>query len=155
MNIKTIVSLILFVLIAAAPALATEDTPEARAKAAAAYLEIVPMSTMLEKMAIEISKNFPKEKRDSFIELMTKHVRADHMENIAKDSMVKHFTVGEIEALRNFYGSPEGRAVMDKMGLYTADIIPAAHAEVKRAMALAAAQQSKENDTPEKSEQEN
>jgi len=48
--------------------------------------------------------------------------------------MVRHFTVRELNALADFYGSPEGRSVMNKFGSYMADITPALQQEMLRAI---------------------
>jgi hypothetical protein len=48
--------------------------------------------------------------------------------------MVRHFTVRELNALTDFYGSPEGRSAMKKFGAYMADVMPAIQQEMARAI---------------------
>ena len=35
--------------------------------------------------------------------------------------MAKHFTTEELNALAEFYGSPQGQSIMNKFGAYMAD----------------------------------
>jgi hypothetical protein len=48
-------------------------------------------------------------------------------------SMAKHFTVDELNALADFYGSREGRSAMKKFGAYMADIMPVIEQEMTKA----------------------
>jgi hypothetical protein len=54
-----------------------------------------------------------------------------------EEAMVKHFTADELKALADFYGSPVGKSAMNKIGVYTADIMPAIQAEILKAQAEA------------------
>ena len=45
-----------------------------------------------------------------------------------------HTTAEELDALARFYGSPEGRAITKKFGVYTAEVQPFVHAEIVRAV---------------------
>ena len=53
------------------------------------------------------------------------------------DSMEKRFTVAGLDALTKFYGSKEGKSVMQKFGLYMADVMPVMQAEIAKAVAKA------------------
>ena len=55
---------------------------------------------------------------------MTKHIHVEVLERAALASMAKHFTVDELNALADFYGSREGRSAMKKIGAYIADVMP-------------------------------
>ncbi len=61
-------------------------------------------------------------------------LRADLLENLARTSMIKHFTADELNALADFYGSKHGASVMKKFGIYMADVLPSIQAEVQRAL---------------------
>ena len=65
---------------------------------------------------------------------MTKELDVTKLSNAMRNSMVARFTVGEIDALADFYGSPEGKSVMKKLGLYMADVMPVIEAETMRAV---------------------
>jgi hypothetical protein len=68
---------------------------------------------------------------------MTEELDLEQVKDAMVASMVKHFTVGEINALTAFYGSAEGKSVMKKFGLYMADLMPVVQAETNKAMARA------------------
>ena len=68
------------------------------------------------------------------------NVRTDSLEAAMRSAMVKNFSASELRALAAFYGSPEGRRVMDKMPAYMADVMPAVQQEMMRAMTAAAGQ---------------
>lgn len=109
------------------------DTHGNRLVAARAYLEIVPMREMIRDITFESAKNLPESVRSTYIEYMTTTVRAEVLESVALASMAQHFTVGELQALAAFYGSPLGRSAMKKFGAYTADLMPVIQQEMLRA----------------------
>lgn len=109
------------------------DTPENRQAAAERYLAVAPFGRLMKDAIEKSALTLPVERRSSFRELMTRHVRLDVLERAAKASMVRHFTVQELNALADFYGSPEGRSAMRKFGDYMADIMPAVQQEMARA----------------------
>jgi hypothetical protein len=134
-RVASAVMLVLAALLVAAPASPqSADTPEARRAAALKYLAAVPTQTMLDDMIASVARQVPEEKRQQFTTLMRKVLRTDALNAITLDLLVKHFTVGEIDALTRFYGSPEGASVMKKFGVYAGDLLPQIQAEVVRAI---------------------
>ena len=111
---------------------APADTVDNRRAAAERYLEAVPMKPMVRDMAVQIAGAMPEPERSAFIRAMTESTQIDVLENAAEQAMIRHFTAGEIEALADFYGSEEGRSVMQKMPLYMADVMPAIQQELMR-----------------------
>jgi hypothetical protein len=109
-----------------------QDGSADRQAAAARYMSVVPMSKMLEDSFTELAKQLPQDKRAGFIAKMNQTVRADALERIALDSMVKTFTADELNALADFYGSKPGRSAMQKFGLYMGQVMPAVQAEIQR-----------------------
>ena len=101
--------------------------------AAGRYLDAVPMKDMMRDMVTESAKNLPENVRPSFVQFMTKTIRADVMERTALASMAQHFTDKELNALADFYGSQEGRSAMKKFGAYMADVMPVIQQEMLRA----------------------
>lgn len=135
---RTIPSLVMLVLVGAtasaqAPA-TTPDTPENRRSAALRYMGTVPTEPILADMIAELAKRVPDDKRAQFVELMRKGVPLDRIDALTLTSLVKHFTVAELDALTAFYGSPEGKSVMKKFGVYMGEMLPAIQAEVLRAL---------------------
>jgi hypothetical protein len=109
------------------------DTLEGRQSAAERYLAVAPFGRIMKDAIGKSAPTLPPEKRESFQELMTRYVRIDVLEAAAKRSMVRHFTARELNALADFYGSPEGRSAMRKFGDYMADVMPVVQQEMARA----------------------
>ena len=121
-------------LMCAASAAFAADSPELRLAAANRYLSVVPMSKMLDDSFTELAKQQPAEQRAQYISFMHATVRADALERIAREAMVKVFTVDELNALADFYGSSHGASAMKKFGPYMGIIMPAVQQEVMQAM---------------------
>ena len=107
-----------------------DDTKEARIQAAERYLAAVPISQLLEDTFREMSKSLPEAIREGFIAQMRIFVRADILEAATRVSLVRHFTVDELNAMTEFYSSPHGASAMRKFGAYMADVMPAVQEEM-------------------------
>ncbi len=113
-------------------ALADQFGDKAKISAIEKYLQIMPVQELLDDMAIKVVKTLPDENREAFIDLMTNKFDIKVLESAMIKSMYKHYTLNEIEALIDFYGKPEGKSIMRKMGDYMADIMPIIQSEVVR-----------------------
>ena len=118
---------LLAVCLSAGPALAEDlpDTPANRYLAAEAYLKIHPLDAMLDEITGEILKVMPQQYHEEFRRTMKEYMDRLNLEELTLNAVVKHFTVKEINALMEFYGSPEGRSIMKKMPVYMKEIMPA------------------------------
>lgn len=120
--------LVLSLLLLAAPLYAKDmkiaDTAENRLTEAERYLSASPPKEMLTDMVEKMSAQFPTEKQKMFNDLMLKNMDLDKFTQIIQDSMIKHFTAEELNALANFYGSAVGKSAMTKFGAYMADAMP-------------------------------
>lgn len=103
-------------------------------KAAKRYSKVVPMSKLVEDGIREMAQRIQPEKRDDFITNMKGVMRADILEKIALDSMVKIFTAEELNALADFYGSVLGKSIMNKFGKYMAEVMPVLQQEMIRSL---------------------
>ena len=83
-----------------------EDSKEGRALAAERYLNAVPISQLLEDTFREMSKSLPEAIREGFVNQMRMVVRADLLEEATRASLIRHFTVDELNAMAEFYSSP-------------------------------------------------
>ena len=106
------------------------DSKEARTQAAERYLAVVPISQLLDDTFREMSKSLPKAIREGFVAQMRIVVRADVLEAATRASLVRHFTVDELNAMAEFYSSPHGASAMRKFGAYMADVMPAVQEEM-------------------------
>jgi hypothetical protein len=135
-NLKKPLLIVFFVVMGSSCIFAagTPDTPGNRQAAAERYLAVAPMDSMMKDMFEKTSENLPAEQRKPYVNFMTKYVRINVLERAVISSMVRHFTVRELNALADFYGSPEGRSTMKKFGAYMADVMPVIQQEMARAI---------------------
>ena len=106
------------------------DSKEARTQAAERYLAVVPISQLLDDTFREMSKSLPEALREGFVTQMRIVVRADLLKEATRASLIRHFTVDELNAMAEFYSSPHGASAMRKFGAYMADVMPAVQEEV-------------------------
>jgi len=126
-------ALLMFLAVAQVHRAYAADTEADRRAAATRYLNVVPMSKLLDDSVSEMAKRLPPEKRAEFVKVMKQSMRADVLERLALEAMVKTFTTEELNALAEFYGSKNGRSAMAKFGVYMAEIMPPLQQELMRA----------------------
>ena len=110
------------------------DNPENRTAAAKQYLKAMPPKEMLQGLATRVSPNLPEKDRKAFMEVMQSADLEKAAARITMEGLVKNFTVGELNAMTAFYGSPEGKSAAKKFGPYMMGVMPQIQQEVKKAM---------------------
>jgi len=130
-------ALILVLVLLGNTAFAIEDTVENRNKEADRYVSISPPKEMLHDMAEQMARNYPPEKREEFVKIMTQYFDIEAFTKTMKNLMVTIFTADELAEMAAFYGSPTGISATRKMGTYMAEILPSIQAEVSKAVAKA------------------
>jgi hypothetical protein len=110
------------------------DNPENRTAAAERYMKAMPPKEMLQSLAARIAPNLPEKDRSAFMEVMNSPDLEKTASRITKEALVKNFTVGELDAMTAFYGSPEGQSASKKFGTHMMGIMPQIQQEVKKAM---------------------
>jgi hypothetical protein len=118
----------------AQPAWAIEDTPDNRAMEAARYLVVVQPKQMMGDLVNRIAQSIPAEKRAGFVSFMNEAIDINKLQTAMTAAMVKTFTAGELKALADFYGSPEGKSALQKMPEYSADMLPTIQQVMNEAM---------------------
>ena len=113
------------------------DNPENRTVLAKKYLEIMKPKEMLQSVANRVVPRLPEKDRKSFTDIMNSPAIEQSAYRITLDGLVKHFTVGELNAMLVFYGSPEGQSAAKKYGGYVGEIMPQIQQEVKKAVETA------------------
>jgi hypothetical protein len=115
----------------------SSDTTAARRAAAQRYVSTIPSESVFDEMVTTLSQQVPSNRREEFVALMRKLVPVDAMQAVTIETMSRHFTVAEIEAMTKFQSSPEGKAIMGKLGVYMGELMPQIQREVLRALAQA------------------
>lgn len=123
------------------PAKLLPDNPENRTTLAKKYLEIMKPKEMLQSVAGRVGPRLPEKDRKSFTDIMNSPEIEKAAYRITLDGLVKHFTVGELNAMLAFYGSPEGQSAAKKYSGYVGEIMPQIQQEVKKAVEAAQKQE--------------
>lgn len=92
---------------------ALEDTPDNRAKLAERYLKTFPVQDLWQA----IEKAIPEEHR----ELATRVLRNVNWKIViqaVRETLIKTYTVDEIQAITDAYSSPVGRSILRKQGSF-------------------------------------
>jgi len=108
------------------------DTPERRRAAAEAFIVAVPPSEEIDRLIRDISQQLAEARRDAFIEQMEQRIDMAYMKRVMIDGLVAELTVAELKAAAKFYGSPEGKAVREKLPKVIDSITPLIQSEVER-----------------------
>jgi len=102
------------------------------------YLKMNSMDEAVEEMVAsviqQLPKEFPSSERQRVANHIRKNVRRDVIEIVVIDSLRRHFTTAEINALVSFYSSATGKTIQKKMKLYMSDIVPDMQAEIQRSI---------------------
>ena len=115
-------SIFCFILIGIFSSYALSDDYNSRLEAAKKYSKITPASKMLDDVFANISKQLPENQREAFIQQTQALIDVPKLETLMIETMAKHFSTEELNALAEFYGSPLGKSIMGKFGPYMADI---------------------------------
>ena len=130
--------LILLVVMTAACSQSTQSLPdnqENRTTLAKRYLEVMPPKELLQGVASRVAPTLPEDNRKVFMEVMNSEDIQKFAYRIMLDSLVKNFTVAELNAMLAFYGSPEGQSAWKKFSPYMTEIMPPIQQEVRKAVA--------------------
>jgi Uncharacterized protein conserved in bacteria (DUF2059) len=104
------------------------DTQATRLAAAERYFATIDLKSLLDK----VTSNDPEGAA-----IVKKHFRFEDYKQVALSALVKTFSTKELDAMTNFYGSPEGRSVIAKYPRYLAEVMPALMAQIQRVEAEA------------------
>jgi len=132
-----------FLLVSPGHAATEPDTAATKAQLIDEYFSYIPMRRIVEEMAQELSKQVPAEKRQLFVDTITRRMRVEVLEQAARASLAKHLSVSELRLFVEFIKRPEARSAMDKMKYYMADLMPVMQQEMIRAMQIPPAEQPK------------
>ncbi|MEG3638395.1 DUF2059 domain-containing protein [Magnetococcus sp. PR-3] len=110
------------------------DTPKNREKAATKYAKLHPVETRLNEMIQVYAEQLPEHDRLKFHALMQQLIDKNRLQKISVHLLVKHFTTMELRALVDFYGSAEGRSILNKLGPFTTQVEQAVKMELRHAL---------------------
>ncbi|OGR03576.1 MAG: hypothetical protein A2511_00215 [Deltaproteobacteria bacterium RIFOXYD12_FULL_50_9] len=99
-------------------------------EAAKRYSRIAPVAGIINDAVNDLSRQVPEEQREVFIKAMLAHIDVKRLEALLLGSLVNHFTIKELNTLADFYGSPEGRKILRKMGSLMSELQPEIQKEI-------------------------
>ena len=109
---------------------AAQDDRTARRAAAERYIAVADLDSMWNGTIAELAKTLPSEHQRPFVAYMEQMIDTTRMRGMLAQSMIDTFTVTELNALADFYGSPAGKSIMKKFPVYMAAIMPAIQKEI-------------------------
>ena len=102
---------------ASSHAFALDDTLQNREREATRYENSLDMESLLNGMYSAMANQMPKNSplNGVMVQFIREEVMSDNdLRQIVHQMNVKNFTANELEALANFYGSPEGMSITQK-----------------------------------------
>jgi len=138
-RVKSLILILLVAMTAACTQSASSlpDNQENRTTVAKKYLEVMPPKELLQGVTSRVAPTLPEDNRKVFTEVMNREDIQKAAYRIMLDSLVKNFTVAELNAMLSFYGSPDGQSAWKKFSPYMSEIMPPIQQEVRKAVAEA------------------
>lgn len=81
-------------------------------------------SAMIKDMSTRVSASLPEGQRQKFMSEMTNDAFMTRFKQQMRQSMAKHLSLEELNALAEFYSKPIAKSAMAKTGKYMAEVVP-------------------------------
>lgn len=107
---------------------------EKRMELARKMHEIRPMSVQIEDAVKQLSLRYPEDKRELFVSTMMQTFDRASLTGISVKAMAETFTAAELEKMIDFHGSPEGKAITEKMPVYQSLVEPELMKKIDQAL---------------------
>lgn len=117
------------------------DNEENRLAAAKEYLKIAPPKALLQDITSGVTEKLPEQLRKPFTTVISSQALQDAVYQIVLKALVKHYNANEIKAMIAFYSTPEGKAILQKDGVYRAEVMGAINMELMTAFKQAVQEQ--------------
>ena len=108
----------------ALPAIAQDKNLAAKMELAQEYSKLVPVEAEVETSIEQLALQVPVAQRVLFKSILKENIKADRLKLVSEMALVELFTVKELKAMNEFYGTPEGKAIKDKMPEYQERLQP-------------------------------
>ncbi len=111
------------------------DNAANRTLLAQELLKVQSMDSIIGDIIESMARSVPQNEQQRLRDFMQKNLDIASIRSSAVQSMAKTFTVNELAAMVEFYGSDEGQSIQKKLGPYMADLSPALQSVMQTAMA--------------------
>ena len=106
------------------PASAESDYPK-RLELAKRMNDIRPAKTQVQEAVSQVGQNLSPVDRDKFNKMVEKAFDYEKLEKLSVETMAELFTVPELEKMVDYFGSPEAKAIAEKLPKYQEKVQPA------------------------------
>ena len=86
--------------------------------------EIRPARAQVDEAVQQVARNLPPLEREKLLNLVEKAFDYKKLEKLSVDTMVDLFTVAELQKMVDYFGSPEAKAIGEKLPQYQAKLQP-------------------------------
>lgn len=86
--------------------------------------EIRPARMQVQEAVKQASRNLQPLEQDKFIKMVDRAFDYDKLEELSVATMVKIFTTAELQKMVDYFGSPEAKAIGDKLPQYQMELHP-------------------------------
>lgn len=97
---------------------------DAKLQAARAYLKLIPADLQVQTVIEQMGQKIKPEQRDAFKKIAGETIQADRLNTAAEVALADIFTVEELNAMTQFFGTETGKSVMKKMDTYQQRLMP-------------------------------
>lgn len=111
------------------------DNAANRTMLAQDLLKVQSMDSIFADIIESMARSVPQNEQARLRDYMQKNLDVASIRASAVQSLAKTFTVAELAAMVEFYGSDEGQSIQKKLGPYMADLSPALQSTMQSAMA--------------------
>ncbi len=101
-----------------------DSTLEKRIELAKKMHEINPVRDQVDRALEQVAETRPPSERDEFVKKMVEALNYKAIEKASIDAMVETYTAEELQAMVNYYGSPEGQSIKKKYPDWAAKVMP-------------------------------
>ena len=110
------------------------DNAANRTTLAQDLLKVQSMDSIIGDIIESMARSVPQNEQARLREYMQKNLDVAGIRASAVRSLAKTFTVAELAAMVEFYGSDEGQSIQKKLGPYMTDLSPALQSTMQSAM---------------------
>ena len=114
---------------------ALDNTPENRIREANRYIAAVSAKELFRDTEQALYHETALEQRQFLDDLISNYLDIPAIENLVRETMVKHFTADELKALADLCSTPVGKSAIIKLGVCRYELGPGMQDEFMRAYA--------------------
>ncbi|MCB9991480.1 MAG: DUF2059 domain-containing protein [Rhodospirillales bacterium] len=124
MAVKHFLFALLLTVLLVPSAWAQDAALEKRVQLAHEMHKVKPMAVQIESAVRQLALRYPEDKQELFISKMLQVFDQKTLTDISVNAMAETFSEAELQKMLDYYGSPEGKAIEEKMPIYQTIVEP-------------------------------